>query len=80
MAEALKWAVPRVTVAEMVVAPAPVPVAEHPKEVATTDATRVSADAHVHAGSVSESPPVTSRVNWAVWPVWISIYELSAQR
>lgn len=59
-------AVPRVTAAEMVVAPVPVPVAEHPNGVAAADAIRVSAAAHVQAGSALESPPVISRVNWAV--------------
>ena len=44
-------AVPRVTVAAMVVVPVPVPVAEHPAAVAVADATRVSAAAHVQAGS-----------------------------
>ena len=28
------------------------------------------AEAHVQAGSALGSPPVISRVNWAVWPVW----------
>lgn len=62
-------AVPRVTVAAMVVAPVPVPVAEHPNEVTAADATRVSAETHVQAGCVFVSPPVISMVNWAVWPV-----------
>ena len=69
LAEAVAVAVPRVTVAAMVVVPVPVPVAEHPAAVAVADATRVSAAAHVQAGSALGSPPVISRVNWALWPV-----------
>ena len=69
VAEALVAAVPRVTVASMVVVPVPVPVAEHPEAVRAADATVVSAEAHVQAGSALGSPPAISRVNSAVWPV-----------
>ncbi|WP_420615740.1 hypothetical protein [Candidatus Palauibacter sp.] len=69
LAEALALAVPRVTVAVMVVVPVPVPVAEHPEAVWAADATVVSAEAHVHAGSALASPPAISRVNSTVWPV-----------
>ena len=68
VAEALALAVPRVTVAAMVVVPVPAPVAEHPEAVWAADATVVSAEAHVQAGSALASPPVISSVNSAVWP------------
>ena len=64
-------ALPRVTVAAMVVVSVPVPVAEHPEAVRAADATVVSPEAHVQAGSALGSPPLISRVNWAVWPVWM---------
>ena len=70
VAEALALALPRVTVAAMVVVPVPVPVAEHPEAVRAADATVVSAEAHIQAGWALASPPVISRVNSAVWPVW----------
>ena len=70
LADAAAVSAPRVTVASMVVVPAPVPVAEHPEAVWAVDATVVSAEAHVQAGSALGSPPVISSVNSAVWPVW----------
>ena len=69
LADAVAVSAPRVTVASMVVAPVPVPVAEHPEAVRATDATVVSAEAHVQAGSALGSPPAISRVNSTVWPV-----------
>ncbi|MDE2784851.1 MAG: hypothetical protein OXK77_18015 [Gemmatimonadota bacterium] len=69
LADAVAVSAPRVTVAAMVVVPVPVPVAEHPEAVSADDATVVSAEAHVHAGSALGSPPVISRVNSTVWPV-----------
>ena len=69
LAEAVAVSVACVTVAAMVVVPVPVPVAEHPEAVWAADATVVSAEAHDQAGSALGSPPVISRVNWAVWPV-----------
>ncbi|MCY3704265.1 MAG: hypothetical protein OXH08_02005 [Gammaproteobacteria bacterium] len=69
LADTVIVSAPRATVAEMVVVPIPVPVAEHPEAVRATDATVVSAVAHVHAGSALGSPPVISRANSTVWPV-----------
>ena len=71
LADAVAVSAPRVTEASMVVAPVPVPVAEHPEAVWVADATVVSAEAHVQAGSALGSPPAISRVNSTVWPVWI---------
>ena len=65
VAEALALVLPRVTVAAMVVVPGPVPVAEHPEAVWAADATVVSVEAHVQAGSALASPPAISRVNSA---------------
>ena len=62
--------VPRVTVAAMVVVPAPLPVAEHPEAVRAAEATVMSPEVHVQDGSALGSPPAISRVNSAVWPVW----------